>query len=237
MDALLVERGLAADINEARALILAGKVLSGDTLLSRAAEGLDPLVPLRVRGRKAFVSRAGLKLDAALSLGGIAVSGLRCLDLGASTGGFTDCLLRRGAATVLSVDVGRNQLAWELRCDPRVDSREGLDYRDLRECDIPRPLGFVCADLAFTSAMPLFPLLACWLEKGAAWVLLVKPQFEAAAFEVGPGGVLRDEAVRRRVLDKALSTADAAGLPAGGHAESPVPGAKGNREWLLWGRR
>ncbi|HTB23333.1 MAG TPA: TlyA family RNA methyltransferase [bacterium] len=235
LETLLCERGLAADLKEARALVLAGKVLSGDTLLSRASDPLDPEAPLRVRGRKAFASRAGLKLEAALDRGGIRVEGLRCLDLGASTGGFTDCLLRRGAAGVLSVDVGSGQLAWALRSDPRVVSREGLDYRHLKAADIPRPLGFACADLAFTSVKPVFAYLASWLAPGAAWAVLVKPQFEVHPSELGPRGIVRDETLRQRVLAEALQAAQEAGLEPRGHCESPLAGAKGNREWLLWG--
>jgi len=235
LDALLVARGLASDLKEARALVLASQVLSGDTLLGRASEPMREDMPLRVRGRKVFASRAGLKLEAALDQGAINVAGLQCLDLGASTGGFTDCLLRRGAARVLSVDVGSKQLAWKLRSDPRVLSREGTDYRSLREGDLPQPLGFACADLAFTSVKPVFACLARWLHPGGSWAVLVKPQFEVHPSELGPRGVLGDEALRRRVLDEAILAAKTADLLIGGHLESPVAGAKGNREWLLWG--
>jgi len=237
LDALLVARGLARDLKEARALVLAGQALSGDTLLQSAAKAMAPDALLRVRGRRAFASRAGAKLEAALEDGGIDVRGLKCLDLGASTGGFTDCLLRRGAASVLCVDVGSNQLAWQLRTDPRVESREGVDYRSLSDASLPRPLGFACADLAFTSVKPVFARLAHWLAPGASWAVLVKPQFEALPGEVGAGGVLRDDTVRLRVLAEAEAAAAAAGLQPAGHRDSPVPGAKGNREWLLWGSR
>jgi len=237
LDALLAGRGLAADLKEARALVLAGQVLSGDTLLSASAALVDADVPLRVRGRKTFASRAGLKLEAALESGGISVAGLQCLDLGSSTGGFTDCLLRRGALSVLSVDVGTNQLAWELRRDVRVLSREGTDYRDLKDGDLPRPLGFACADLAFTSVKPVFACLRRWLAEDASWAVLVKPQFEVQTTELGPRGVVRDDGLRRRVLDESFCAALAAGLAPRGHCESPVAGAKGNREWLLWGRK
>jgi 23S rRNA (cytidine1920-2'-O)/16S rRNA (cytidine1409-2'-O)-methyltransferase len=236
LDALLTARGLASDLKEARALVLAGQVLSGDTLLTRASDPMPGDTPLRVRGRKRFASRAGLKLEAALDQGGISVAGLQCLDLGASTGGFTDCLLRRGAAKVLSVDVGTRQLAWELSQDPRVLSREGTDYRSLADGDLPRPLGFACADLAFTSVKPVFAYLARWLAPGASWAVLVKPQFEVHPAELGPRGIVRDDALRRRVLDEAVAAARSAGLETVGHLESPLAGAKGNREWLLWGR-
>jgi 23S rRNA (cytidine1920-2'-O)/16S rRNA (cytidine1409-2'-O)-methyltransferase len=235
LDVLLVSRGLAADLKEARALVLAGQVLRGDTLLKLAAGTQAPDAQLRVRGRKAFASRGGLKLEAGLQAAGIAVLGLRCLDLGASTGGFTDCLLKRGAAQVLCVDVGRRQLAFKLRQDPRVSSREATDYRDLKPSDLPRPLGFACADLAFTSVKPVFACLRAWLDLSGSWLVLVKPQFEVSPNELGARGVVRDDALRRRVLGEAEAAAAAAGLHPRGSLESPVPGAKGNREWLLWG--
>ena len=235
LDALLVSRGLAADLKEARALVLAGQVLSGDTLLDSPGRLHPPDLALRVRGRKAFASRGGLKLEAALDAGAIEVRGLACLDLGASTGGFTDCLLRRGAARVLSVDVGHGQLAWALSRDPRVRSLERTDYRDLEPKDLPRPLGFACADLAFTSVKPVFSRLAAWLDAGARWVVLVKPQFEVLPTELGARGIVRDGALRARVLAEATAAAGAAGLRVLGSVESPVAGAKGNREWLLWG--
>lgn len=236
LDALLVARGLAVDLKEARALVLAGQVLSGDTLLNGPSEVQDSLRVLRVRRRKVFASRGGLKLDAALTLGGISVVGLQCLDLGASTGGFTDCLLRRGARSVLSVDVGHHQLAWGLRSDPRVTSREGMDYRDLEDADLPRPLGFACADLAFTTVKPVFSCLARWLAPEGFWVVLVKPQFEVAQSELEPKGIVRDRCVRERVLVECVLAASTAGLAVSGHGESPLTGARGNREWLLWGK-
>jgi len=194
-------------------------------------------LPLRVRGRKAFASRAGAKLEAGLEAAGFDVQGLRCLDLGASTGGFTHCLLKRGAARVIAVEAGYNQLAWELRQDPRVDSREQTDALTLTPDNLGGPLDFACADLSFTSCRPFFPLLARVLAAGAAWVVLVKPQFEALPAEVEPGGIVRDEGLRRRLLQQAREAAAEAGLKPLGDRDSPLAGAKGNREWLLWGRR
>jgi 23S rRNA (cytidine1920-2'-O)/16S rRNA (cytidine1409-2'-O)-methyltransferase len=237
LDEVLVARGLAADLKEARALILAGRVLSGDTLLERAAAAVPVDLPLRVRGRKRYASRGGVKLEAALEASGLDVAGGYCLDLGASTGGFTDVLLKRGAARVVAVEKGSRQLDWRLRQDPRVDCRERTDALELRPEDLERPAAFACADLSFTSAKPLLPVLARLLEPGAGWVLLVKPQFEAAAGEVAPGGVVEDVAVRLRVLAELEAEAVRAGLRPQGSMESPLPGAKGNREWLLWGRR
>jgi 23S rRNA (cytidine1920-2'-O)/16S rRNA (cytidine1409-2'-O)-methyltransferase len=237
LDQALVDRGMAADLKEARALVLAGKVLSGDTLLQQPAAKLAEDAPLRLRGVKAQVSRAGAKLAAALDASGLPIEGRRCLDLGASTGGFTDLLLQRGALHVIAVEKGSQQLDWKLRQDPRVDSRERTDALALQAEDLGAPIGFACADLSFTSTKPFLPLLARLLPVGAGWVILVKPQFEAGLAEVGAGGIVRDDEVRARVLAELEAAARAAGLQPHGHLESPVPGAKGNREWLLWGRR
>jgi 23S rRNA (cytidine1920-2'-O)/16S rRNA (cytidine1409-2'-O)-methyltransferase len=237
LDQTLVDRGLAADLKEARAFVLAGKVLSGDTLLEDASAKIGAEAPLRLRGVKAQVSRAGAKLAAALEASGLPVEGRRCLDLGASTGGFTDLLLQRGASHVIAVEKGTQQLDQKLRRDPRVDSREKTDAMTLTPEALGGPIGFACADLSFTSAKPFLPLLARLLPVGAGWVILVKPQFEAAADEVEKGGIVRDDGVRERVLAELEDAAAAAGLRPQGHLESPLPGAKGNREWLLWGRR
>jgi 23S rRNA (cytidine1920-2'-O)/16S rRNA (cytidine1409-2'-O)-methyltransferase len=235
LDSLLVEHGLAEDLKQAAALVLAGQVLSGDTLLEKPGQAMDPATPLRVRGRKAFASRAGGKLEAGLTASGIDVAGKLCLDLGASTGGFTDCLLRRGAAKVVAIERGHGQLAWALSQDPRVDSREHCDALLLQPAALEAAPAFICADLSFTSCKPFFPLIQRLLAPGGAWVVLVKPQFELGAADIEPGGVVRDQGARQRALDGAQQAAQAAGLAPQGHLDSPVAGAKGNREWLLWG--
>lgn len=235
LDELLVEHGLAEDLKQAAALLLAGQVLSGDTLLEKPGQQVDPATPLRVRGRKAFASRAGGKLEAGMTAAGISVDGLDCLDLGASTGGFTDCLLQRGAARVLAVEKGHGQLAWALSQDPRVESREHCDALELQASDLPWAPAFICADLSFTSCKPFFAVIRRLLAPGGAWMVLVKPQFEAPLADIEPGGVVRDDGARQRALEGAREAAQAAGLAPGGHLESPVAGAKGNREWLLWG--
>jgi 23S rRNA (cytidine1920-2'-O)/16S rRNA (cytidine1409-2'-O)-methyltransferase len=235
LDALLVARGLAADERSAQALVLAGQVLSGDTLLDKPGHRVDPARPLRLRGQKAFASRAGAKLEAGLEAAGFKVDGLRCLDLGASTGGFTHCLLKRGAAQVIAVEAGFNQLDWSLRQDPRVDSREGCDALVLTQAALGGAVDFACADLSFVRSAPFFPVLAGLLAKGGAWVFLVKPQFEVAAADLDHG-IVRGLDARQRALAGAWAAAAAAGLGPLGHLESPLAGAKGNREWLLWGR-
>jgi 23S rRNA (cytidine1920-2'-O)/16S rRNA (cytidine1409-2'-O)-methyltransferase len=171
-------------------------------------------------------------LDAA----GFSVEGMRCLDLGASTGGFTHCLLKRGAASVVAVEAGFNQLDWGLRQDPRVDSREGCDALGLTRAALGGPVDFACADLSFVRSAPFFPVLAGLLPKGGTWVFLVKPQFEVPVADLDHG-IVRDLDARQRALAGAWAGAADAGLGPLGHRESPLAGAKGNREWLLWGRR
>ena len=236
LDERILELGLAADTRAAQALVLAGQVLSGDTLLDKPGLKVTPDLGLRLRGQKAFASRAGAKLEAGLEAAGFKVEGLRCLDLGASTGGFTHCLLKRGAAKVIAVEAGFNQLDWALRQDPRVDSREGCDALGLSPAALGGPVDFACADLSFAKSGPFFPLLASLLAPGAAWVFLVKPQFEVGAADL-ERGIVRDLDARQRALAGAWAAAQASGLGPLGHLESPLAGAKGNHEWLLWGRR
>lgn len=237
LDALLVARGMAKDLKEAQALVLAGQVLSGDTLLSLSAKALPADKPLRVRGRKAFASRGGDKLEAALAASGIDVSGLVCLDLGSSTGGFTHCLLERKAAKVYAVEKGHHQLAYALTQDPRVISWENKDALELAVSDFAEPLQFACADISFMGLKLFLPLVAKLLPMGANWVFLVKPQFELPASKVGQGGIVRSDELRQEALDLVRKGAVDAGLKPLDSMACPISGAKGNREWLVWGRR
>jgi 23S rRNA (cytidine1920-2'-O)/16S rRNA (cytidine1409-2'-O)-methyltransferase len=234
---VMVQRGLAKDLREATAMVLAGQVLSGDTLLEKPGQAVDPAIVLRLRGQKAYASRAGGKLEAALAAGQIDVTGLVCLDLGASTGGFTHCLLEHGAAKVYAVEKGHRQLAYALTEDPRVISWESKDGLALTPADFKEPLGFACADISFMGLKPFLPVLAKLLPAGASWVLLVKPQFELAASKVGQGGIVRSDELRQEALESVQAAANQAGLKPVGSMASPVVGTKGNREWLLWGRR
>ncbi len=236
LDEQLVTRGLAKDRKEAQALVLAGQVLSGDTLLSLSAKALPIEQPLRVRGRKIFASRGGEKLEAVLVESGIKVKGLVCLDLGSSTGGFTHCLLEHGAAKVYAVEKGHHQLAYALTQDPRVVSWEGRDGMALKASDFAEPLGFASADISFTSLCPFLPVLKALLPAGSPWAFLVKPQFELPANKVGQGGIVRTDELRQEALEKVQRAAQEAGLKPLGSMASPLSGAKGNREWLLWGR-
>jgi 23S rRNA (cytidine1920-2'-O)/16S rRNA (cytidine1409-2'-O)-methyltransferase len=181
-----------------------------------------------------FVSRGGEKLEAGLRAFSIRVQGEVCADVGASTGGFTDCLLQHGAARVYAIDVGHGVLHWRLRGDPRVVVMEKTNARHLSY--LPEPVGFVCVDASFISLKLLLPSIRGWLKRGADLLLLVKPQFEAGRKEVGRGGVVRREDVRRSVLQGLLPAAEALGLGPQGLIRSPLLGPKGNMEFLLWCR-
>jgi 23S rRNA (cytidine1920-2'-O)/16S rRNA (cytidine1409-2'-O)-methyltransferase len=229
LDVALVERGLAESRSQAQALVLAGRVKG----FSKAGEPVGDDVPLELTEAPRFVSRGGEKLAHALAELGIDVAGEACLDVGASTGGFTDCLLQAGAARVVALDVGYGQLHPRLREDPRVTVLERTNVRHLRCDDLPFRPSFVTCDVSFIGlAKALPPALAC---AAPAWeaVVLVKPQFEAGPADVGKGGVVRDPEVRRRVLDEVVERAPEWGARVLGVVESPLRGPKGNVEYLL----
>jgi 23S rRNA (cytidine1920-2'-O)/16S rRNA (cytidine1409-2'-O)-methyltransferase len=230
LDVLLVERGLAETRSQAQALVLAGRVKGH----SKAGEQVDERAELELREGRRFVSRGGEKLAAALDELGVDVIGEDVLDVGASTGGFTDCLLQAGAARAIAVDVGYGQLHPKLRDDPRVTVLERTNVRALRCEELPfRPTLVVC-DVSFIGlAKALPPALAC-AAPGWRAVVLVKPQFEAGPADVGRGGVVRDPEVRRRVVDEVVAQAPAWGATVLGVAESTVRGPKGNREFFVY---
>src|SRR4051812_16365909 len=207
LDLLLVERGLAESRAQAQALVMAGLVPGHD----KPGEQLDESVELRVDARPPYVSRAGHKLANALDAFGVDVAGLDCLDVGASTGGFTDVLLQRGAVRVVALDVGHGQLDWKIRNDPRVVVIEHFNARQLTLADLPTPVGFVSIDVSFISLRQILPVLPPLLGPDADVVALVKPQFEAGRHEVGKG-VIRDTAVHERVLEDVAAAAAAVGL-------------------------
>jgi 23S rRNA (cytidine1920-2'-O)/16S rRNA (cytidine1409-2'-O)-methyltransferase len=230
LDVLLVERGLAASRAQAQALVLAGRVVGH----AKAGERVGEAEPLVLTETPRFVSRGGEKLRHALDELEIDVTGEDCLDVGASTGGFTDCLLQAGAARVIALDVGRAQLHEKLRADPRVAVLEGLNVRHLRCDELPFRPTFVTCDVSFIGlARALPPALAC-ARPGWRALVLVKPQFEAGRPDVGRGGVVRDPAVHRRVLDEARSLAASLGAEVLGETEATPPGPKGNREFFLY---
>ena len=236
VDKLLVERGLAPSRTRAHALVMAGLVLVGEQRVEKPSETFATDAPLRVRGSDdpaaRYVGRGGLKLQKALEEFGVDVSDFACLDVGASTGGFTDCLLQRGARRVVALDVGHNQIDWRLRTDERVEVREGANARHLRPEDFDERFDIVVMDVSFISATKVLPALVPLLKEGASLVVLVKPQFEVGRGEVGKGGVVRDPEQHARVVEEVNAAARSLGLAVRGVTESPVTGADGNREFL-----
>ena len=229
-DQLLVHRGLAESRESARRLIMAGRARSGTLTLVKPATMLDEGAPLDLSEVEPYVSRGGRKLEAALDAFGIDPAGLRCLDVGASTGGFTDCLLQRGAASVFAVDVGRGQLHQRLREDPRVTCMERTNARDLPE--LPA-LDFFVADVSFISLRKVLPSVAFRLPVRTPGVVLLKPQFEAGPADVPRGGVVRDETIRARVLDQFRQWTLAAGWDVLDSADCAIAGDRGNREIVV----
>ena len=233
-DQLLVSRGLAESRSRAQALIMAGAVFSGERKLAKAGEMLAENAPLEVRGKDhPWVSRGGVKLDHGLSHFGFDVTGAVALDVGSSTGGFTDVLLSRGAAKVYAVDVGTNQLAWKLRQDPRVEVHEQTNARNLDRSIIPEPVDIVVCDASFIGLAKVLEAPLKLARSGAKLVALVKPQFEAGREEVGKGGVVRDAAVHERVCAQAKDWVEAQGWTVLGITPSPITGPEGNVEFLL----
>jgi 23S rRNA (cytidine1920-2'-O)/16S rRNA (cytidine1409-2'-O)-methyltransferase len=236
IDHLLVERGLAESRTRAQALVMAGAVVVGEARVDKPGALVDPAAPLRIKEDAApqrYVSRGALKLERALEAFPIDPRGKTCADLGASTGGFTDLLLQRGAARVYAVDVGYGQLHPRLRADPRVVVRERENARFLGPESLGERVDLVTGDLSFISLRLVLPAVKAILKPGGEAVLLVKPQFEVGKGEVGKGGVVRDEAKRRAALDGVAEAARALGFDVIGEAESPIEGPAGNREWLL----
>jgi 23S rRNA (cytidine1920-2'-O)/16S rRNA (cytidine1409-2'-O)-methyltransferase len=236
IDVLLVERGLAASRTQAQALVMAGAVVAGEARVDKPGQLVDRELPLRIKEDAApqrYVSRGALKLERALDVFPVDPRGLVCADLGASTGGFTDLLLQRGAARVHAVDVGYGQLHPRLRADPRVVVRERENARFLTAQALGGQVELVTGDLSFISLRLVLPAVRSILRPGGAAVLLVKPQFEVGKGEVGKGGVVRDEAKRRAALEEIEAAARSLGFEVLGSVESPIEGPAGNREWLL----
>ncbi|HTQ34465.1 MAG TPA: TlyA family RNA methyltransferase [Stellaceae bacterium] len=237
-DQLLVDRGLAESRAKAQALILAGIVYQGERRIDKAGEMLADTVDVEVRGRDhPWVSRGGIKLAHALEHFAIDVTGEVALDIGASTGGFVDVLLNAGAARVHAVDVGRGQLAWKLRQDPRVIVHEGINARYLAAEEIGEMVDIVTCDASFIGLATVLPAALALAKPAAQLVALVKPQFEAGPGAVGKGGVVRDPAVHKTVCDAASSWIAARGWSVIGLSESPITGPAGNKEFLLYARR
>jgi 23S rRNA (cytidine1920-2'-O)/16S rRNA (cytidine1409-2'-O)-methyltransferase len=233
IDQLIVDRGLAESREKAQALILAGQVLVNGQKSEKPGHSVPGDCRLEILERMPYVSRGGFKLAAALDHFSIDVTGLVCLDVGASTGGFTDCLLQRGAARVWALDVGHGQIDWKLRNDPRVVVQEGVNARYLRPQDFPQPFDFAVCDASFISSTLLIPAIQPLLAPKAALVILAKPQFEVQRGEVGRGGIVRDPELHHAACDRVRGCLEALGFSTQ-IIESPIRGAEGNREFLLY---
>ena len=246
LDKILVERGLAQSRERAQALVLAGRVLVNEQRVDKPGATVPEDAAVRMLGEDLrYVSRGGLKLEGALTTWGIAVSGLACADIGASTGGFTDCMLQNGAPTVLAVDTGYGQMAHKLRVDPRVTLLERTNARLLTPGQLvslsPQPVSFFAMDVSFISATLVLPaVLAALAPAGATWhgeaVILVKPQFEAGREHVGKGGIVRSAEAQQAALHRVEDSVRAAGGAVQAVMDSPILGMEGNREFLLWAR-
>jgi 23S rRNA (cytidine1920-2'-O)/16S rRNA (cytidine1409-2'-O)-methyltransferase len=238
VDVLVVERGLAESRTKAQALILAGQVVVDDQRVDKPGSLIPVEAELRLKGEVLpYVSRGGLKLKGAIDHFGLDVRGKVGADIGASTGGFTDCLLQHGAVRVHAIDVGYGQLHEKLRKDPRVRSRERVNARYLTEEDLPEKVGVVVIDVSFISLTQVLPSVLPFLEPGGVLAALVKPQFEVGPDRVGKGGVVRDLAARQDAIDTVTAFVREQGLTVRGVMDSPVPGPAGNVEALLVAER
>lgn len=239
LDVLLVERGGAPSREKARALIMAGNVYVNGQREDKAGTMFsEDGLRLEVRGNGLkYVSRGGLKLEKAVESWPLPIEGAVCMDIGASTGGFTDCMLQNGAVRVYAVDVGRGQLAWKLRTDQRVVCMEQTNFRYILPGDIPEPLDFAGADVSFISLEKILTPAGALLKEGGEMVCLIKPQFEAGREKVGKNGVVRDAAVHREVAQRVAAHASQAGFSVLDLEYSPIRGPEGNIEYLLWLRK
>lgn len=238
LDILVTERGLAESREKAKALIMAGSVYVDQQKADKPGDLYPEEAQIEVRGKGLqYVSRGGLKLEKAMEEFPISLAGLVCMDVGASTGGFTDCMLQNGAQKVYAVDVGYGQLAWSLRTDPRVINLERTNARYLTREQVPEPIDFFSVDVSFISLSLILPAVRPLLAEGARAVCLIKPQFEAGREKVGKKGVVRDPAVHREVIEKVLGFALENGYSVLGLTFSPVKGPEGNIEYLAYLQR
>jgi 23S rRNA (cytidine1920-2'-O)/16S rRNA (cytidine1409-2'-O)-methyltransferase len=233
LDQLLVSRGLCESREKAQRAIMAGEVMVGDRVMDKAGTKVDEEAALTVKAPPRYVGRGGFKIEAALAAFGIDPSGKCCLDIGASTGGFTDCLLQHGAAKVWAIDVGHSQLDWKIRSDPRVVVREKLNARHLTRADIPDAIDLCVIDVSFISLTLILPPAFALLSPSGVIVPLIKPQFELRREDVGRGGVVRDSELHERAVEKIRAFAvEIPGCCWRGVIESPILGGEGNKEFL-----
>ena len=234
LDVLVTQRGLTPSREKARALIMAGAVYVDGERADKPGTSVDPESEITLKEDPVpYVSRGGLKLEKALSVFPIDLTGVRCMDVGASTGGFTDCMLQNGAASVIAIDVGRGQFDWKLRNDPRVSLFEKTNIRYVKPEDIPYAPSFAAVDVSFISLSKVLPAVRDLLTERCEAVLLIKPQFEAGRSQVGKKGVVRDPSVHEEVIEAVLAAARENGFAAAGLDYSPVRGPEGNIEYLL----
>lgn len=235
IDALLVARGLCDSREQAKRLILAGEVRSGDRIIDKPATKLPEDAPLEVKEKQRYVGRGGLKLEGALDAFHIDPTGWICIDVGASTGGFTDCLLQRGAIRVHAVDVGTNQLVWKLRNDPRVIVKEQFNARHMVPADIGEKVRLAVTDLSFISLTKVLPAIFAVLEGGGSVICLIKPQFELRREDITRGGIVRDSALHQQAIEKIRHFVTTGfGCEWHGLIPSPITGMDGNQEFLAW---
>ena len=232
LDQRLVLEGLCESPEAAQREILAGLVKVDDARVDKPGTPVSDSSTVSIEGRKAYVGRGALKLEGAFTAFGLSCDGMACADVGACTGGFTEVLLKRGAARVYAIDVGYGNLDWKLRSDPRVVVMERTNARSIAA--LPEPIAFATMDLSFVSLTKVLPVVSGWLAPGATLVALVKPQFEAERHEIEEGGIVRDPAVHARCVAQVRDALPACGLTFIGVEESPIQGGDGNREFLLW---
>jgi 23S rRNA (cytidine1920-2'-O)/16S rRNA (cytidine1409-2'-O)-methyltransferase len=235
LDALMFNRGMCDSREQAKRLVLAGEVKVDGRMVDKPAEKFGEDVVVEIKEKPKFVGRGGLKLEGALEAFGIDVTGWVCMDVGASTGGFTDCLLQRGAARVHAVDVGTNQLVWKLRNDPRVISKEKFNARHMEPKDIGEKIRLAVMDLSFISLTKVLPAVFGVLEESGEVVCLIKPQFELDREDIGKGGIVRDEELRERAVEKIRKfVTEEQGKTWKGVIPASISGMDGNQEFLAW---
>lgn len=235
LDVLVVARGLCDSREQAQRLILAGEVTVKEQVITKPGTKVDDALPINVKNKPKYVSRGGLKLEGALQAFPVPVEGKVCLDIGSSTGGFTDCLLQNGAARVHAVDVGTNQLVWKLRTDPRVIVKEQFNARYMTPEDLGEKVQLIVSDVSFISLTKILPAAYGCLQEGGDMLVLIKPQFELQPEDIGPGGIVRDPALHQRAVDKIHDfVVNELHREWMGVADSPIKGMEGNKEFLAW---
>ncbi len=234
-DAILFSLGLCQSREQAKRLILAGEVMHGTTVVAKPSTKFDSATVLTVKTKQKFVGRGGFKIEGALETFGIDVTGMTCLDVGSSTGGFTDCMLQRGAVRVHAVDVGTNQLVWKLRSDPRVIVKEQFNARHMTPEDIGEPIDLAVTDVSFISLTKILPPMFSTLKDDGQIVCLIKPQFELNREDIGKGGIVREPEMHQRAVDKIHDfVTNELGYTWIDCIDSPITGTDGNREFLAW---